>query len=103
MLCKSFAPSEITEEEYSTAWLYDQANELWAQWLPDDVSSTIRKGGYYTALVRPGLRIVSINTNYCHTYNWWMLYSTHDPASGLFWLNQILEGAEKAGEKVFLH
>lgn len=97
-----FAPPEITDPEFSSAWLYNDADEQWAQWLPTEVSSTIRHGGYYTTLARPGLRIVSMNMNYCYIYNWWMLYKSQDPASGLLWLREILEKAEAAGEKVFI-
>jgi hypothetical protein len=40
--------------------------------------------------------------NYCYTLNWWTLYNSQDPASSLIWLNQLLEAAEQAGEKVLL-
>ena len=97
-----FAPSEVTDERFSNDWLYNEADAEWAKWLPAEASSTIRRGGYYTALVQPGLRIISTNMNYCYTYNWWMLYNTQDPASGLSWLTEVLESAEKAGEKVHI-
>ena len=95
-----FAPPEITDPELSTSWLYNEADVQWSKWLPTDTSSTIRYGGYYTALVRPGLRIVSMNMNYCYTFNYWTVYNSQDPASSLIWLNQLLENAELAGEKV---
>ena len=41
-----------------------------------------------------------MNTNYCYTGNWWTLSRSQDPASSLIWLTKVLEGAEKAGEKV---
>jgi len=40
-----------------------------------------------------------MNNNYCYTGNWWTLLKSQDPAAGLLWLNQVLEEAEKAGEK----
>ena len=77
----SFAPPEITDPEFNTAWLYDEADRQWARWLPAEVSSTIRYGGFYTALVQPGLRIVSMNMNYCYTLNYWTYYklNLHPP------------------------
>lgn len=96
----SFAPPEITDVEFNTAWLYDEADRQWARWLPADVSSSVRYGGYYTALAQPGLRIVSMNMNYCYIFNYWTYYKSQDPASILTWLNQVLEDAELAGEKV---
>ncbi|KAI9559024.1 hypothetical protein GHT06_015813 [Daphnia sinensis] len=98
----TFAPPEITDPEFSTSWLYDEADRQWARWLPAEVSSTIRYGGFYTALVQPGLRIVSMNMNYCYTLNYWTYYKSQDPASSLLWLNQILEQAELNGEKVHI-
>ena len=55
--------------------------QLWAQWLPKDALPTLKYAGscavccslcfiafsalgYYTARVRPGLRVVSLNSNY---------------------------------------
>ncbi len=97
-----FAPPEVTIEELSSEWLYRDAERLWTKFgLPEEVAITIRHGGYYTTLARPGLRIVSLNTNYCYTFNWWTLSAVKDPASGLQWLLKVLEDAELAGEKVF--
>ncbi|KAK4018537.1 hypothetical protein OUZ56_000587 [Daphnia magna] len=98
----TFAPPDITDEAINTAWLYDVAARQWARWLPDEVSSTIRYGGYYTTLIYPGLRVVSLNTNYCYTGNLWTLSKFQDPASSLVWLNNVLQNAEKAGEKVHI-
>ena len=28
------------------------------------------RGGFYTALIRKGLRVVSLNMNYCYDLNW---------------------------------
>lgn len=41
-----------------------------------------------------------MNMNYCYTLNYWVYYKSQDPASMLLWFNQVLEDAEKAGEKV---
>lgn len=98
-LCR-FAPPDITDDTFNTQWLYDVAAQQWARWLPAEVSSTIRYGGYYTVVIQPGLRVVSMNTNYCYTGNWWTLYRSQDPASSLIWLTKVLEDAERAGEKV---
>ncbi|XP_057370154.1 sphingomyelin phosphodiesterase-like [Daphnia carinata] len=99
----TFATPEITDQDLGAEWLYQDAARLWTKFgLPDEVSNTVRHGGYYTTLVRPGLRMVSLNTNYCYTFNWWTLTSTKDPASILSWLTKILEDAEAALEKVHI-
>jgi len=98
-----FSPPEIQNlGDLSISWLYEDADVQWSRWLPAEVSSTVRYGGYYTTLVRPGLRIVSMNNNYCYTANWWTMLRSQDPASGLLWLSQVLESAERDGEKVRL-
>ena len=40
--------------------------EFWQQWvkLPSSALQTIRDGGYYTMLIRPGLRLMSVNTDF---------------------------------------
>jgi sphingomyelin phosphodiesterase len=93
----------VKDEEFSTQWLYNEADTQWANWLPEEVSKTIRHGGYYTTLIKPGLRIISMNMNYCYVINWWILYQSQDPASGLLWLSEVLQEAESNNEKVHRH
>jgi hypothetical protein len=35
-----------------------------------------RYGGYYTTLIRPGMRLISLNTQYCDMYNFYVWSST---------------------------
>lgn len=51
-------------------WLYSEVAEQWKRWIPESESETVRYGGFYSTLVRPGLRIVSMNMNYCYNQNW---------------------------------
>lgn len=51
-------------------WLYEELEYQWLRWLPQESSPTIRKGGFYSVLVRPGFRIISLNMNYCNNKNW---------------------------------
>lgn len=46
------------------SWLYDAVADAWSPNLPDDAINTMQYGGYYQARVRPGLRVISINSNY---------------------------------------
>lgn len=97
-----FSPPGITDEEHSMAWLYEEAERQWMKWLPNEASNTIRYGGFYTALIKPGLRIISMNMNYCYTLNYWTFSTSKDPASGLTWMSQILQSAEDNQEKVHI-
>lgn len=59
-----------------------------------------RAAGFYTAQVWPGLRLVSLNMNFCSQANFWLLINATDPAGQLQWLVGVLAAAEQAGEKV---
>lgn len=58
------------------------------------------RGGFYTAQVQPGLRVVSLNMNFCAKENYWLMVNSTDPADQLQWLVLILQEAENKGEKV---
>ncbi|GFO01813.1 sphingomyelin phosphodiesterase [Plakobranchus ocellatus] len=97
----SFPPPYITGK-YSISWLYDALAQSWSNWLPKDVIALVQKGAYYTVSPHPGFRIISLNTNYCNSGNWWMLINTTDPTGELTWLIKTLQSAENAGEKVHI-
>lgn len=65
----SFAPSSVADERVSSKWLYEFIASEWSQWLPETAMATLRKGGYYTLLVRKGLRVIALNNNHCFTFN----------------------------------
>ena len=96
-----FAPWEIDDPSLSTRSLYEHAANTW-YWLPESAKVTIRQGGYYTALVRPGLRMVVLNSNDCYILNWWLLYDFHHPSVQLNWLYETLLAAEANQEKVHI-
>lgn len=97
----SYPPSFVPPER-NISWLYDELDIQWRLWLPAGTSSTVRKGAFYSVLVRPGFRILSINTNYCNNKNWWLLINSTDPVNELQWLIYELQGAEINGEKVHI-
>uniref|UniRef100_A0A8C3M0Z1 Sphingomyelin phosphodiesterase 1 n=1 Tax=Chrysolophus pictus TaxID=9089 RepID=A0A8C3M0Z1_CHRPC len=76
--------------------------EAWQDWLPPAALKTLRAAGFYTAQVWPGLRLVSLNMNFCSQANFWLLINSTDPAGQLQWLVGVLEAAERDGEKVHI-
>lgn len=50
--------------------------------------------------IQPGLRVVSLNMNFCAPENFWLLVNSTDPADQLQWLVYILQESEIKGEKV---
>jgi sphingomyelin phosphodiesterase len=96
----SFPPPYVDNPDNSIAWLYDELDLQWRKWLPSSVSTTVRRGAFYSVLVRPGFRLISLNTNYCNNKNWWLLLNSTDPAIELQWFIYELQSAEFNNEKV---
>ncbi|CAG9764587.1 unnamed protein product [Ceutorhynchus assimilis] len=98
-----YSPDTVDKtSNVSTQWLLDLAADEWSRWLPNATQSTIRKGGYYTVLVKPGFRIVALNSNVCFISNLWLIYENLDTFGQLQWLVNVLSQAEKNGEKVHI-
>ncbi|MEQ2165924.1 hypothetical protein GOODEAATRI_022182, partial [Goodea atripinnis] len=85
----------------STNAIYKAAAALWKPWLDTEALTTLSQGGFYSQLVKPGLRLVSLNT---------ILYygpdkvtsNMTDPAGQFEWLERILEKAAQSQEKVYI-
>lgn len=86
----------------SSQWLYDHSAIEWQKWLPNNTLETIKQGGYYTALIQPGLRVIALNNNICLSYNFWILYSTDEMKRQFQWLHDTLLAAEQAEEYVHI-
>ncbi|KAF9167264.1 hypothetical protein DFQ26_005223 [Actinomortierella ambigua] len=86
------------------SWLYKNLATEWNSWLPADATNSVRQFGAYTASPRPGLRVISLNTNFCYTLNFYLYANTkdHDPFGELNWLVRQLQAAEDAGERVWI-
>ncbi|XP_064389066.1 sphingomyelin phosphodiesterase-like isoform X2 [Halichondria panicea] len=98
----SFPPPFVTGEK-SNQWLLDAAADQWSDWLKDEeATNTIKRGGFYNVKVRDGLRVISLQTNFANSINWWLLINDTDPAGQLQWLVQQLLEAEKNEEKVHI-
>lgn len=71
--------------------------------LSDDAFSTALKGGYYSVSVDKGLRIITLNTQYCSFWNLWTdIFRNVDIAGQLEWLNATLAKSRLMGEKVYI-
>lgn len=97
----SFPPPFIHGNR-SSEWLYNSMAEEWAPWLPETALKTLRYGGFYTLEIQPGLRVVSLNMNFCAQENFWLMINSTDPANQLQWLVQVLQSSEDKGEKVHI-
>ncbi|XP_029457774.1 sphingomyelin phosphodiesterase isoform X2 [Rhinatrema bivittatum] len=97
----SFPPPYIHGNQ-SSQWLYEAMAEEWKDWLTPEALRTLRLGGFYTLKLSPGLRLVSLNMNFCALENFWLLINSTDPAGQLQWLAGVLQGAEDRKEKVHI-
>ncbi|KAL1505487.1 hypothetical protein ABEB36_005046 [Hypothenemus hampei] len=98
-----YSPESVDKNSnVSSQWLFDLIAEEWSEWLPNDTLSTIRKGGFYTVLVKPGFRIVALNSIVCYKNNLWTTFENQDTYGQLQWLVNILTEAEQNGEKVHI-
>ena len=112
----SFPPPWV-EGQMGMAWLYGVLQvscschptptlillllqEEWGGWVGRGHNWTIQHGAYYSLTVAPGLRVISLNMNYCMNKNLWLILDSIDPADELLWLVFELQLAEFKGEKV---
>nr|XP_061801179.1 sphingomyelin phosphodiesterase-like [Nerophis lumbriciformis] len=95
-------PPPFVHGNRSSAWLYDTMADEWSPWLPEQALKTLRYGGFYTTEIQPGLRLVSLNMNFCARENFWLMVNSTDPANQLQWLVHVLQTSEDKGEKVHI-
>ncbi|KAF0293044.1 Sphingomyelin phosphodiesterase [Amphibalanus amphitrite] len=96
----SFPPKEVWNAGFSSAWLYSMLANMWKPWLPPNAAATLENYGYYSLLVRPGFRVIVINTNVAYKLNFWVLMTARgDPSHQLRWLTEELRAAYLTGEK----
>ncbi|KAG0243740.1 Metallo-dependent phosphatase-like protein [Mortierella sp. GBAus27b] len=84
--------------------VYDHLADEWSRWLPSDATNSVKKYGAYTVSPAPGLRIITLNTNFCYTNNFFLFgeLGNMDPQGELKWLIQQLQAAEDKGERVWI-
>jgi len=70
------------------SWLYQALADNWINLgLSKDTRDSILHGAFYTTIVRSGLRLISLNMNYCTDHNLWLLINSTDPLNQLQWVN----------------
>lgn len=100
----SFSPSSMLKiaGNDSPQWLYNAMIEYWDKWLPSETTKTITVDGFYATKVKPNLKLVSLNTNFCHSTNLWLYINSTDPGNQLQWLIHELQISEFLDEKVHI-
>lgn len=100
----SFSPSNLlgVARDDSPEWLYQKLYAYWSRWLPSSTLYTITKDGFYAVRAQPGLKIISLNTNFCHNTNFWLYINSTDPGNHLQWLVHELQLSELEHEQVHI-
>jgi len=83
-------------------YIYEGAAEAWSDFLHPESIKTIRKGGYYTELIEPGLRLVVVNTALYFIGNVVFPETAVDPGGQLAWMRDVLQNAKNNKEYVFV-
>eukprot|EP01114_Cavostelium_apophysatum_P013258 TRINITY_DN3168_c0_g1_i1.p1 TRINITY_DN3168_c0_g1~~TRINITY_DN3168_c0_g1_i1.p1 ORF type:complete len:560 (-),score=98.35 TRINITY_DN3168_c0_g1_i1:24-1703(-) len=94
-------PIDLTHHD-DFRWLKDGLVEAWGAYLPESALGTVRERGYYSALAKPGLRIVSINTQWADGNNLYLLLNDNQEKNQTDWLVETLDESRANGEKVYL-
>lgn len=95
-------PIPAVKGSRSVDWLYTALASQWSQWLPPSATLTMKRGAFYAITPFPGLKIISLNMNYCNTLNWWLLLDPRDPAEQLAFLVNELQESEIKHERVHI-
>jgi sphingomyelin phosphodiesterase len=75
------------------SWLYPYLANQWINQfeLDNQTRDTIIKGGYYTTIIVPKFRLISLNMNYCTENNYWLFINSTDPLGQLQWVIYIYQ------------
>lgn len=84
-------------------WLYGNQSNWWELSIGDS-AKTAKYGGFYTALIARGLRLVSFNTGFYQADNMWLQVQgkNRDMGGQLSWLTSIFKQARVLKETVWL-
>lgn len=73
----------------------------WSQLLEPDEQTVFRQGGYFSKSLRPGLRLICLNSNLWYSYDK-LVQNVTDPAGQFHWLELEMQKARNLSEKVIL-
>lgn len=99
----SFPPADI-DTTISSQWVYDTLSVDWETWIGSTAATTVDDYGAYAVDYSDDLKIISFNTMFYYTDNFWMYEKDWetDPSGQLAWLVDELDDAETAGQRVWI-
>lgn len=82
--------------------IYNASYLIWKEWINETTQEeAFLKGGYYTDLANPKIRIVALNSNMYYTKDT-VTSNIEDPADQFKWMETVLLHARETSEKVIL-
>ncbi|CAJ0581697.1 unnamed protein product, partial [Mesorhabditis spiculigera] len=97
----NFAP-HFAPAKFIPTWLYQAFLNISAPWMDAENNSTAMYRGSYSTVLTKGLRLISVNTGFCETTNFFLYLNQSDPDGTMSWFVAELLKAEQAGEKVHI-
>ncbi|KAI7907393.1 Metallo-dependent phosphatase-like protein [Cokeromyces recurvatus] len=103
-LWSSNLPNEAEKHFYDLKWLYKSLANSWSRWISSPLNNIETNMGSYTIRPVKGLKLISLNTNFCYTLNWWLYEHPmqKDPNGILSWLINELQDSEDRYERVWI-
>ncbi|GMT31295.1 hypothetical protein PFISCL1PPCAC_22592, partial [Pristionchus fissidentatus] len=99
----AFAPHGMPEyDARGPQWLYQILSILWSRWISPDAVKGVKYRASYVEYPSPGLKLISLNNNYCSVLNFYIYINQSDPDGTLTWLISELLDSERKGEKVHI-
>ncbi|CAL8071311.1 unnamed protein product [Orchesella dallaii] len=102
--CNLFPTREVTAAapQHNMSWVYAAIADEFSSSLTPEAEAQFRLTGFYTLVHKPGFRVIALNTNFCYTLNFWLIYNSVDPEGQLQWMSNTLDAAEKNNEVVWI-
>jgi sphingomyelin phosphodiesterase len=100
----AFPPAQLGTSN-NPQWTYDTLASEWTTWIGSAAATTADQTGSYSTKYPGGnLRIISFNSIFYYTNNFWMYLEpvARDPSGQFAWLITELQAAETAGERVWM-
>ncbi|VDM83037.1 unnamed protein product, partial [Strongylus vulgaris] len=103
----SFAP-HFVDERFWPIWLYEEFAKMSNPWITSEASKALVtleghfSRGSYSVQVIEGLRLISLNSGFCETTNFFLYLNQSDPDGTMTWLAAELFKAEVAGDSVHI-
>ncbi|CAJ0951819.1 unnamed protein product, partial [Mesorhabditis belari] len=89
-------------DTHSPQWLYDALADAWAPDITPQAVNDVRYRASYATYIKQNLKLISINSVYCSTFNFFNYLNQVDPDGTLQWLVEQLLDSEAKGEKVHI-